>query len=143
MQMPDLLRNVEFQVAVAPAAARTDNTAIVSNIIDKIGFESVTFVIISGTNTDADVTFTPLVEDGDNSSLNDNAAVADAQLHGTEALAAFDFDDDDEIRVIGYHGIKRYVRLTITPENNDSGNIFIAVVAALSGAHQKPVDTQT
>ena len=41
-------------------------------------------------------------------------------------LAGFQFDDDNELRKIGYVGIKRYVRATITPSGNDSGNIFVS-----------------
>ena len=33
--------------------------------------------------------------------------------------------DDNELRKIGYVGIKRYVRATITPAGNDAGNIFV------------------
>ena len=93
-----------------------------------LGYDSLMFAISIGTNTDADVTFTVLVEEGDASNLSDNAAVADADLNGTEALAGFQFDDDTETRKIGYRGSKRYVRLTITPANNGAGNIFMAAI---------------
>lgn len=116
---------------IAPVAARTDNTAIVSAIIDTQGYESCELVLVTGTNTDTDATFAVLVEDGDDSGLSDNAAVADAQLIGTEALAAFTFADDVECRKIGYKGNKRYVRMTVTPSGNDSGNIFLSGVAVL------------
>ena len=53
-------------------------------------------------------------------------AVDDAFLTGTETKASFQFDDDNEMRKIGYVGPKRYVRVTITPSGNNSGNIFIA-----------------
>jgi hypothetical protein len=46
---------------------------------------------------------------------------------GTEALAGFQFDDDNECRKIGYRGSKRYVRLTITPANNASAAVLSAV----------------
>jgi hypothetical protein len=129
--MRDLMNNVDVRQAIAPVAARTDNTAIVSSIIDVLGFDAMMFAISIGTNTDADVTFTVLVEEGDASNLSDAAAVADADLNGTEALAGFQFDDDTEARKIGYRGSKRYVRLTITPANNGAGNIFVAALAIL------------
>jgi hypothetical protein len=129
--MRDLMNNVDVRQAIAPVAARTDNTAIVSSIIDVRGFDAMMFAISIGTNTDADVTFTVLVEEGDASNLSDAAAVADADLNGTEALAGFQFDDDTEARKIGYRGSKRYVRLTITPANNGAGNIFVAALAIL------------
>lgn len=136
----DLLRNVEFRQALAPAAAVTDNTAQVSNIITMQGFKVCTFVVNIGNVADADATTTFLLEDGDDSSLSDNAAVGDDQLHGTEAGADFIFSDDNEVHAIGYHGIKKYCRLTITPAGN-TGNLFVSAIAALSGAEQSPVSS--
>lgn len=126
MSNRDLHNNIHPLVGIAPVAARTDDTAIVSTIVDTAGYGSCEFVIVTGTNTDADATFAVLVEDGNNSSLTDNAAVADAQLLGTEALAGFTFADDAETRKIGYVGGKRYVRVTVTPTGNGAGNIFLA-----------------
>ena len=140
MASRDLHSNIHPVPLIAPIAARTDNTAIVSAIIDTFGYESCELVLITGTNTDADATFAVLVEDGDNSSLADNAAVADVQLLGTEALAAFTFADDVECRKIGYVGAKRYVRVTVTPSGNDSGNIFLSGVAILGHPHSAPTD---
>ena len=131
MSFRDLHNSIHPVPLIAPVAARTDNTAIVSAIIDTLGYESCELVLVTGTNTDVNATFTVLVEDGDNSGLSDNAAVADAELLGTEALAGFTFADDIECRKIGYVGIKRYVRMTVTPSGNDSGNIFLAGVALL------------
>lgn len=136
--MRDLLNNVHPVRAISPAAAGTDNTAIVSQIIDRRGYDSLTFLIQPGANTDADVTFAVLVEDGDAANLSDNAAVDDLQLVGTEALAGFQFDDDNEPRKIGYIGDKRYVRLTITPTGNNSGNIFVAAIALLGSPAIRP-----
>jgi hypothetical protein len=124
---------------IAPVAARTDNTAIVSAIIDTLGFQACELVIVTGTNTDANATFAVLVEDGDASNLSDAAAVADDFLVGTEAGAGFTFADDVECRKIAYRGSKRYVRMTVTPSGNDSGNIFLAGVAILG----KPASTPT
>ena len=79
----------------APIAAQTNSsTARVSNIIDTAGYESLELVLINGTNTDATATFAVLVEDGDDSAVSDAAAVDDAYLLGTEALAGFTFAND-------------------------------------------------
>ena len=136
--MRDLMNSIHTVPLIAPVAARTDNTAIVSAIIDTRGFGSCTLVLVTGTNTDANATFAVLVEDGNDSGLGDNGAVADADLLGTEALAGFTFADDVECRKIGYVGPKRYVRLTVTPTGNDSGNIFIAGVAILGHPTMAP-----
>ncbi|TXH84827.1 MAG: hypothetical protein E6Q77_01720 [Rhizobium sp.] len=136
--MKDLHNSIHAVPLIVPVAARTDNTAIVSSIIDRKGYQSLELVLVTGTNTDTNATFTVLVEDGNNSGLSDNAAVADAELVGTELLAGFQFDDDNECRKIGYVGNKRYVRVTVTPAGNDSGNIFLAGVAILGNPDLAP-----
>lgn len=138
MASRDLHNNIHPVPLIAPVAARTDNTPVVSAIIDTAGYESCELVLVTGTNTDSDATFAVLVEDGDNSSLTDNNAVADTFLLGTEAEAGFTFADDVECRKIGYVGAKRYVRMTVTPTGNASGNFFIAGVALLGNARVGP-----
>ena len=138
MASKDLHNNIYPKRGLSPVAATTDNTAYVSQIVDTQGFESVEWITLIGANTDADATFVTLVEDGDVSNLSDAAAVADAFLLGTEVLAGFQFDDDNEVRKIGYTGNKRYVRVTITPADNAAGNIFIAGVWLLGNARNKP-----
>lgn len=134
----DLHNSIYPKRGLSPVVAGTDNTPYVSQIIDTAGYNSVEFVILIGANTDADVTFTVLFEDGDNSALSDNAAVADEFLLGTEALASFDYGDDNEVRKIGYIGTKRYCRVTITPANNGAGNIYIAGVWLLGHPVNQP-----
>lgn len=141
MASRDIHNRLHFVPLIAPVAARTDNTAIVSAIIDTKGYEGVELVLVTGTNTDTNATFAVLVEDGDDASLTDNAAVAAAQLLGTVAAAGFTFADDVECRKIGYVGGKRYVRMTVTPSGNDSGNIFISGMAVLGHPQSKPTPT--
>jgi len=136
--MRDQMSNIAPVQVLAPVAARTDNTALVGNTVDRLGFGSLTYLINVGANTDTDVTFTVLLEDGDASNMSDAAAVADAQLIGTEALAAFAFGDDNKMRKLGYIGNKRYSRLTITPVGNNSGNIFVSCVAVMGHPHIAP-----
>lgn len=133
----DMHSNIQQKRAISPVVV-TDNTAQVSQIIDRSGFETLEFIIATGTLADADATFTVLVEDGDNSSLTDAAAVDDKYLLGTEALASFDYSKDDATFRIGYTGYKRYVRLTITPANN-TGNAPLAAVAILGAPKLAPV----
>jgi len=134
--MRDLMNNITPKVAIAPVVV-TDNTAQVSAIIDRKGYDSLTFLILMGTLADADATFTVLVEEGAAANLSDAAAVADADLIGLEATAGFTFADDGATRKIGYKGGKRYVRLTVTPSGN-SGNAPIAAVAVLGHPFSRP-----
>lgn len=122
----DLVSNFELRRAISPVSI-ADTTAAVSQIIDMQGLSAMMFAILTGSLADADATFTVLVEEGDDSSLSDAAAVADVDLLSTEALASFAFDDDDSTKKIGYKGSKRYVRLTITPVANASAALLAAV----------------
>lgn len=133
--MRDLCNNVH--PAGAAVATVTDTTAVVSPIVDRQGYESLTFLIGAGTLADADATFTVLVEEGDVANLSDAAGVADADLIGTEVLAAFTFADDDEARKIGYKGHKRYTRCTVTPVAN-TGSAPIAVIPLLGHPDHAP-----
>lgn len=136
--MRDITNNLHVLNAISPVAARTDNTAIVSAIIDRLGYHSLMFAIAVGTNTDANATFAVTMDEGDAANLSDAAPVPAASISGTLALAGFNFADDAESRKVGYVGSKRYVRLTITPSGNDSGNIFVAALAILGHPSQAP-----
>ena len=140
--MRDLYSNIDVRRGISPAAAVTDNTAFVSQIIDMRGYSAMVWLIQLGSLADADATFTVLVEEGDDSGLSDAAAVADADLNGTEVITGFDFADDNLARKIGYHGAKRYVRLTITPASN-TGNIFLSASAIMHRAAQAPIAQAT
>lgn len=124
--MKDLFNQIHPLRAISPVSV-ADTTAQVGQIIDRRGFESLTYVINIGAIADADATFTVLLEEGDAVNLSDATAVVDADLLGTEVLAAFRFDDDNETRKLGYIGSKRYTRLTITPVANASAAMVSAV----------------
>lgn len=124
--MRDLHNNIHVKRAISPVSV-ADTTAQVGEIIDRQGYDSLEYLIAIGSVADADATFTVLLEEGDAANLSDAAAVADADLLGTEALAGFQFDDDNEVRKLGYKGNKRYTRLTITPVANASAALMSAV----------------
>ena len=125
--MRDIISHLDFKRGISPAAPGSDNTALVSQILDRMGYESAAFVILTGTLADADVTFAVTVEHGDAANLSDAAAVPADQLNGTLSGASFDFAADDKVRKVGYVGGKRYVRVSITP----TGNASSAPVAGL------------
>lgn len=121
----DLMNNIDVKRVISPVSV-ADTTAQVGTVVDRQGFGSVTYLIATGSIADADATFTVLLEESD-ASGSGFAAVADADLLGTEVLAGFQFDDDNECRKLGYIGVKRYTRLTITPVANASAALFSAV----------------
>lgn len=136
--MSELHNNIKVSRAISPAAAVTNNTAWVSQILDTANFQNHELVIAIGELADADATFTVLMEESDASDLSGGNAVADADLLGTEAQASFTFAHDDQTRKIGYKGAKRYIRATITPANN-TGNAFVSALWLQSGARKAPV----
>ncbi len=121
----EMLNNIDVKRVISPVSV-ADTTAQVGQVIDRLGYGSVTYLIATGSIADADATFTVLLEECDTSG-GTYTAVADADLLGTEALASFQFDDDNECRKLGYIGIKRYTRLTITPVGNASAALMAAV----------------
>lgn len=142
--MRDAANNVLVKKVLAPVSGAGDDTAQVGEIIDRQAYDALTYVILTGAIADANATFAVLLEEGDAANLSDAAAVADAdmvsQTAGTapETAAAFQFDDDNEVRKLGYLGTKRYTRLTITPTGN-TGAWLIAACALLSEASREPV----
>ena len=135
MSNKDLMNNIDVKRVISPVSV-ADNTAQVGQVIDGQGYGSVTYLIATGSIADADATFTVLLEECDTSG-GTYTAVADDDLLGTEALAGFQYDDDNECRKLGYRGIKRYTRLTITPANNASAALVAAVAVLGSPAVAK------
>lgn len=130
----DLVHSIKAQNGLSPATL-TD-TAGVGAIIDTQGFESLTFLILSGTVTDG-TSYTPKLDEGDASNLSDAAEVAAAGLVGTIAGATFAATDDNKVKKLGYRcGPKRYVRLTLTPAGATSGGAFSAIAVLGHGGTQ-------
>ncbi len=138
--MRDSANNIKVMPVIAPATNNNlGTTPLVGTIIDHLGYESLTYAIITGALTDVNATYAVLLEEGDASDLSDAAAVDDKDLIGTEAAAGFTFANDGVTRKLGYIGSKRYTRLTITPTGADSGDSPIAAVAILGNANTRPV----
>ena len=134
MATRDLHNNVEPKVGLNTTAVSSD-TATAGAIIDTAGFESLEFVIQSGTLTDG--TYTPSLTEGDASDLSDGATVAAGDMIGTVAAATFAATDDNAVKRIGYKGSKRYVRLTVTSAGTTSGGT-VGAVAILGHPHSAP-----
>lgn len=140
MVQKDMSNNIEVRPVIAPIVA-TDNTPLVGAIIDHNDFNSVTYVINTGTLADADATFAVSIKDSNASDMTGEAAVDPIYLIGTTALAGFTFADDGECRKIGYKGPKRYSRITITPANN-TGNAPLGAICILGNPRKQPRSSQ-
>ena len=119
------LKSTTSPVVALNTSSISSDTTTNGDIIDTAGFESILFVIQSGTL--ADGTYTPLIQEGDDSGLSDASAVADADLTNTEASVAFAASDDNAVKSIAYVGSKRYVRLNIVSASTSSGGTVSAV----------------
>jgi hypothetical protein len=136
----DQVRSLEIRPVIAPAAnSNIGTTPLVGSIIDRKGYDSLTYGIITGALSDVDATYSVLLEESDAANMDGAEAVADADMIGTEAAASFTYANDGVTRKLGYIGGKRYTRLTITPAAADSGNSPIAAVAILGHPAVAPV----
>ena len=125
MSYKDLHNSINVKRVISPVSV-ADNTAQVGQVVDSKGFGSLEYIIETGSIADADATFAVLLEESD-ASGSGYTAVADADLLGSEALAGFIFSDDNKVFKLGYKGIKRYTRLTITPTGNASAALISAI----------------
>lgn len=135
--MRDQMDNINPLPLFLPGAAITDNTALVSQIINLAGYDACTLVFVTGTDADADATFAVTMEHGNDAALADTAVPAAGDLVGTTALAGFTFADDNKTRKLGYIGNKQYLRMTVTPSAN-TGNVYLAGVAILGRPRNAP-----
>lgn len=115
--MYDLKNDIKVEKALNIGAIST-NTTTAGTSVSLFGFNSLTFVIQSGTLTDG--TYTPKIEDSeDNSTFTE---VTDAtKLLGTIANATFTTGNNNLVKTIGYIGNKPYVKLSIVSTGVTSG----------------------
>jgi hypothetical protein len=144
--MKDNTTNVVLKRVISPVSV-ADNTAQVGQIIDRQGFDSVTYGILTGSLADVDATFTVLLEESNDPAMSGAVPVADADMISQgaglpEADASFTFAADDQVRKLGYIGNRRYTRLTITPGANASAAV-LAAFAMLSNPDRSPVTQPT
>jgi len=137
--MNDINSRIKLVAGLTPRVA-TDNTALVTDVLNCAGFTGAMAIISYGTIADTDATFTTLLEECDTSG-GTYTAVADADMIGTEAGANPLFSDDGKTFKLFYKGQKQYLKLTITPASN-SGNVPVCVVWALTNPRSLPQNTQ-
>ena len=114
--MHDLHSNMRTKTALAPAAGTTV-AGRTGKVIDRQGYGGVEFVIAYGSVTATNATIVPTLTEGTTSSAF--TSVADADLVGTEALAALPAQatartsgtGKNVTTRLGYRGNKRYLQL--------------------------------
>lgn len=136
----DILNTLAMRRLISPFRQTNSSTAVVSQILDRQGYDRVGIVIQTGDLTDANATFACTLEESNDSGMSGAVAVAASDLVGGTVASAlnFAFGDDNVFKQIGYIGTKRYLRLTITPTGNDSGNLDVSAFAVLGGGLKQP-----
>ncbi|HET8684982.1 MAG TPA: hypothetical protein VFM54_24380 [Micromonosporaceae bacterium] len=90
--------------------------------VDLANYDAAVVLIDAGTITGAGASLTFEVQESDDNSVF--TAVADADLRGAEP--AITTANDDQIHEIGYHGIKRYLRVSITAKAGTTPTLPVA-----------------
>lgn len=103
-------------------------------VIDTQNFESIEWLIFSGTITDG--TYTPVIEESDAANFSGATTVSTDFLLGTIANATFAAADDNTVKRIGSVGKKRYQRLSITSAGTSSGGTLGAIRVLGNARHQ-------
>jgi len=129
----DLHSNIDDRVALTNQEITSDTTTV-GEIIDTSGFESIEFIIQSGTITDG--AYALLLEEGDDAALADAAVLSSELTLGS--LTGFVAADDDVTKRVGSIGKDRYQRLSIVSTSTTSGGFFSAI-SVLGHPHSGPV----
>lgn len=110
----DMHNNIKVVLAIAPQAVGTTGAANgkLSGVIDRKGYHAVEFTFSSGTSASVADTINPIVYESDTATTAGFAAVADADLIGTEAGQKLTLTAAGASK-IGYKGNKRYVGIRL------------------------------
>lgn len=134
----DLFNNAKFVRVIAPFDPAATGT-VTGTVIDRSGFDSVTFAIMNAAIAATGFSLTPIVKSG--SATGSLSAVADADLIGTEAGATISGGaSDNQVAKIGYIGNDRYVTCDLVVAGAATG--FHAVVGVLGHPNNMPQSAQ-
>ncbi|WP_157519039.1 hypothetical protein [Herbidospora mongoliensis] len=134
--MRDLRNNIAAVVSLPPANRSDPSLPINGTGVDLSGYNGALVLINVGTiGGSASPSQTFEVQDSD-----DNAtftAVADAFLDGAEPVVAA--ANDEQLHVIGYLGIKRYIRVAITAKVGTTPALIADAIVLRNGSRKRPV----
>lgn len=113
-------------------------TPAATDWVDTRGFDSVSFVAINNTVTDAGTTagYSFELQESDTTADGDATAVAAGETLGSITDVTSDSADDAVAGGIGYVGDARYARLEATGTTNTDADV--TVIAILRNAHTEP-----
>lgn len=129
----DLKNRIAVEQSITPGNYTADDTG--ANV-DLANRASAAVVISVGDYTDGTHTFQVEEADDDGTGSPDTfSAVADSDLDGTEPTVDA-AGDADAVHIIGYHGAKRWLRVTTSTSGTTSGADYEAAVV-LGGLRKK------
>lgn len=142
--MNDLHNNCSAKRALGPVALTTV-AGLAGKVLDRQGFGGVEFIVNYGSVTATNATITPVVMEGD--ATGSMTSVADADLLGTEALAALPAEATSRTSGVGefvstrvgYVGSKRYVSCGIASTTVTAATV-VAISAVMHSPNVAPVD---
>jgi hypothetical protein len=122
MAYQDIFNNLKEVVGLAPIKILA-NGAVVSIIVDTLGFESAEFNLALGIVTTGDLTITS-IQESDAANMAGGTDIPATRLFNTPTL----LDTTNDIDTLGFLTDKRYVTATITGANTSvmlASGIFI------------------
>ncbi|MFB4294801.1 hypothetical protein ACBI99_44730 [Nonomuraea sp. ATR24] len=135
MSRLDLKNNIGV-VRTLAAASQADPAVPVNGAgVDLAGYDAAVVVIEAGAITGAGASLTFKVQESDDNSTF--TAVAADDLDGTEPVITA--ANDDQIHKIGYKGIKRYIRVSITAKAGTTPTLPCAATVLRSRGRKKPL----
>jgi hypothetical protein len=136
----DLKNSVKVQRVISPVAVGTTGTGQTGKVIDRAGYEGVTFIVSYGAITATAATFVVTVKEGD--ATGSLTSVADVDLIGTEAAAGLAAGARTSgstklvAKSIGYRGMKQYVSASVY--STATAGTPVSVTAVLSSPAHAP-----
>lgn len=124
-------KNFSFVTSLAPALRAGSATG---TTVDRLGFESLAFLITTGAFTNGSHAI--VAEHSDDGTTW--AAVPADQLAGTLPTVAAS-GDQNKTSIVGYSGDARYVRIKANVSGSPATGAIVGAIVMLGNARQRPV----
>jgi hypothetical protein len=131
----DLKNNIGVARSLGAASQADPSVPINGTGVDLSGYDGALVLIEAGVISGASGTLTFEVQESDDNSSY--TAVASGDLDGTEPVIAA--ANDDQIYLIGYKGIKRYIRVSITAKSGTSPTMPVSATVLRTRGRKKPL----
>lgn len=121
----DLNSYIKLSRALSPAAIITGNGTSTTQIIDRLGYDSLVYAFAAGAVTDG--TWTVTMFESDDSGMSGETAVAAADLIGLASGAStftITTTDANTVKKVGYKGSKRYTRCKAVATGQTTGGFL-------------------